>query len=596
MEKRLSGDLRISVKVVLAFFLLIVFFFPKIDRAWAINDEAGNAGFVSDELILQHKSGVSKARVAEVLRGHGATVFGEIQQIRVKQVKVPPNALEKVKEALAKNPDFNFVENNFLAEGSVVPNDSYFQSEWHLAKISAPQAWSLTEGSNSVVIAIVDSGVDPTHPDLSGKLLPGYNFLNDNADTHDVLGHGTAVAGTAAAMTNNYTGVAGVAWANPIMPLVVLNSSNWATYYDIAQAITYAVDNGAKVINISIGGSSSSSTLQNAVNYAWNKGAIIFASAMNNGSNTPYYPAACTNVVAVSATTSSDTRASFSNYGNWVVISAPGESILTTTNGGGYGSWSGTSFSSPISAGVAALIMSANRSLTNTQVLDILRRNADDLGTPGYDPYFGYGRVNAYRSIVAARTNLPPPPDTIAPSVLISSPTNGATVSGGVTVGVSASDDVGVSKVELYINGILYATDSIVPYNFSWDTSLYNNGPYNLEAVAYDSSGNMGESNLVTVYVDNSKDTIPPVVSITSPSQGSPVSKKVTIQVTASDNFGIGRIELFIDNVLKSTVSSGTTLSYNWNTAKASRGPHVISTKAFDLAGNVSTDSVTVYK
>jgi hypothetical protein len=240
--------------------------------------------------------------------------------------------------------------------------------------------------------------------------------------------------------------------------------------------------------------------------------------------------------------------------------------------------------------------MSANPSLTNTQVLDILNRNADDLGNPGYDPYFGYGRVNAYRSIVAAKTNLPPPPDTIAPFVSISSPTNGAHISGGVTVSVSASDNVGVSKVELYINGILYANDSTEPYNFSWDTSRYNNGAYNLEAVAYDSSGNIGESTLITVYVDNPTDTIPPLVSITSPPQGSPVSKKVTIKVTASDNVGIGKIELFIDNVLKSTVSSGTILTYNWNTNKELNGPHVISTKAYDIAGNVSADSITVYK
>lgn len=585
-----------DIKNFVAFFTILflgLLSFGEVNPSWG-NDE--NPKYIGDELLIQHKVGVTKKKVAEIVGAAGGSIISEISQIRVKQIKVPADSLEKVKGALSHNPNISFVEHNFLAEGSVSPNDYYFQSQWHLAKISAPEAWSLSTGSNNVVIAIVDSGVDPGHPDLSGKLLQGFNFLNGNADTHDVLGHGTAVAGTAAAMTNNYAGVAGVAWANPIMPLVVLNSSNWATYYDIAQAITYAVDKGVKVINISIGGSSSSSTLQNAVNYAWNKGAIIFASAMNNGSSTPYYPAACTSVVAVSATTSSDARASFSNYGNWVVISAPGESILTTNNGGGYGSWSGTSFSSPISAGVAALVMSANPSLTNTQVLNILKQNADDLGTPGYDPYFGYGRVNAYRSVAAAKNNMPPSPDTTAPSVFISSPTNGASVSGGVTVGVSASDDVGVSKVELYINGTLYATDSIVPYNFSWDTSLYNNGSYNLEAVAYDGSGNTGESSLVTVYVNNFKDTIPPVVSITSPSEGSPVGRKVIINVSASDNVGVSKIELFIDNVLKSAVSPGTSLSYNWNTIRALRGPHVISTKAYDSAGNVNTDSVTVYK
>jgi subtilisin family serine protease len=581
-------------KFVLAFFIMFLgpLFLEGVNPSWG-NDE--NPKYVGDELLIQHKVGVPNKKVAEVVGAAGASIISEISQIRVKQIKVPAHALEKVKEALSRNPNINFVENNFLAEAVVTPNDSYYASQWHLSKISAPQGWDISTGSTSVAVAIIDSGVDPTHPDLSNKLLPGFNFLSDNSDSHDLNGHGTAVAGSAAAISNNYTGVAGIAWQNPIMPLVVVNSSGSASYYDIAQAITYAADKGAKVMNISIAGSSNSSTLQNAVDYAWNKGAVIFAAAANYSTSTPYYPAACNNVVAVSATTSSDTLASFSNYGNWIDIAAPGVSILTTTNGGSYSSWSGTSFSSPIAAGLGALIMSANPSLTNAQVVEILKRNADDIGAPGFDPYFGYGRINVYRSLAAAKTTTPIT-DSSPPIVSISSPTNGAHISGGVTVSVSASDDVGVSKVELYINGILYANDATAPYNFYWDTKNYGNGAYNLEAVAYDGSGNIGESNLITVNVDNSQDTIPPVVSITSPPEGSPVSKKVTIKVTASDNVGVSKIELFIDSVLKSTVSSGTTLTYNWNTNSVLRGPHVISTKAYDSAGNVSTDSVTVYK
>ena len=581
-------------KFVLAFFIMFLgpLFLEGVNPSWG-NDE--NPKYVGDELLIQHKVGVPNKKVAEVVGAAGASIISEISQIRVKQIKVPAHALEKVKEALSRNPNINFVENNFLAEAVVTPNDSYYASQWHLSKISAPQGWDISTGSTSVAVAIIDSGVDPTHPDLSNKLLPGFNFLSDNSDSHDLNGHGTAVAGSAAAISNNYTGVAGIAWQNPIMPLVVVNSSGSASYYDIAQAITYAADKGAKVMNISIAGSSNSSTLQNAVDYAWNKGAVIFAAAANYSTSTPYYPAACNNVVAVSATTSSDTLASFSNYGNWIDIAAPGVSILTTTNGGSYSSWSGTSFSSPIAAGLGALIISANPSLTNAQVVEILKRNADDIGAPGFDPYFGYGRINVYRSLAAAKTTTPIT-DSSPPIVSISSPTNGAHISGGVTVSVSASDDVGVSKVELYINGILYANDATAPYNFYWDTKNYGNGAYNLEAVAYDGSGNIGESNLITVNVDNSQDTIPPVVSITSPPEGSPVSKKVTIKVTASDNVGVSKIELFIDSVLKSTVSSGTTLTYNWNTNSVLRGPHVISTKAYDSAGNVSTDSVTVYK
>jgi len=277
------------------------------------------------------------------------------------------------------------------------------------------------------------------------------------------------VAGTAAAISNNIAGVAGVAWGNPIMPLVVLNSDNWGSYYDVARAITFAADNGIRVINISLGGSSSSSTMQNAINYAWTKGTLVFASAMNNAASTPNYPAACEHVVAVSATTSSDTRASFSNYGAWIDIAAPGVSILTTNRGGGYGYWSGTSFSSPIAAGLAGLIISANPDLTNTQLVEIITQNADDLGDPGFDQYYGYGRVNACASLVAAIGTAPEPepePDITDPLVSIASPDEGSNVSSSITVSVSATDNVGVDSVELYIDGAFFGTSATNPHNF----------------------------------------------------------------------------------------------------------------------------------
>jgi hypothetical protein len=494
-------------------------------------------------------------------------------------------------------------------------------------------------------------------------------------------------------MTNNLEGVAGVAWDSPIMPLVVLNASDYASYYDIARAINYAADQGVRIMNISIGGSSYSSTLQNAVNYAWDKGAVIVACAHNYSTETPYYPAACANVVAVSATTSSDTPASFSNYGNWVDISAPGVSILTTNRGGGYGSWSGTSFSSPIVAGVAALILSANPSLTNAQIVDILTQNADDLGTAGFDKYFGHGRVNALQSILAATDSVPEPDtidpfvaitspqnnadvnggisvsvsatdaggvarvelyldgellssdttspyalswdtadyangdhdllavaydmagnegqsglitvivgnesagDTVAPSVAITSIQGGATASGGITVNVSATDEGGVARVELYLDGVLLADDMTSPYAFFWDTTADANGDYDLLAVAYDTAGNEGQSGVITVSVDNEifEDTVAPSVVITSPGDGASIASRVTVRASASDDSGISRMELFVDGVLKS-LKYKSALSYNWNTRKLSGGMHTISVKAFDTAGNEGIDTITVDK
>ncbi|HCC58276.1 MAG TPA: alkaline serine protease, partial [Solibacterales bacterium] len=313
----------------------------------------GATEFVPGRLLVQAARNTDARSLQKALAAHGLAAHHAIAPLGVTVVEGSERTLDAVAAALLKSGQFTFVERDGVAHGGGVPNDPDFSSQWHLATVQAANAWNVTSGSAGVTIAMIDSGVDGTHPDLATKLVPGWSFLTGTSNTSDVQGHGTATAGTAAAATNNGIGGAGLAANNMIMPLVVLNSSDYASYSDVASAITYAADHGVRIINISIGGSSSSSTLQSAVDYAWNKGAVIFASAMNNSTSTPYYPAACNNVVAVSSTESNDTFSSFSNYGSWITLSAPGNNIFTTDNGGGYGTWWGTSFSSPIAAATA---------------------------------------------------------------------------------------------------------------------------------------------------------------------------------------------------------------------------------------------------
>jgi thermitase len=559
----------------------------------------GRGKYVEGELLVRGKAGVSKVKMDKILKKQGAKTAEELPSLKVRRIRVSPRALQKVKKALAKNKNISFVEENFIAEASHTPNDQYFSTQWHLEKISAPAGWDLTTGAADTPIAIIDSGVDPDHPDLVNKLIPGYNFLGENGDTHDVRGHGTAVAGAAAAETDNVTGIAGVAIDNPIMPLVVLNADDWATYYDIARAITYAADHDVRVMNISIGGSSSSSTLQNAVNYAWDRGAVIVASAMNNSTSTPYYPAACDNVVAVSATTSGDSLASFSNFGSWVDLAAPGASIRTTSNGGGYSYWNGTSFASPITAGLAALIFSANPQLTNAQVVDIMTGNADDLGAPGFDTTFAHGRINLYESLLDA-LSATPEPDTTPPVVEITDPASGATVEGAVTVNVAASDNVAVSQVDLFVDGAFFSSDTAAPFGFSWDSGTYADGSHEITAVAYDSAGNSSQSTPVTLIVDNQPigaDTTAPAVSITSPREGSSTKRTVNVQVAASDDRGVTKVEFYLDGeIARIVIATQDTYSWRWRTSGAASGTHLIVVKAIDDAGNEGTDSVTVQK
>jgi hypothetical protein len=441
-----------------------------------------------------------------------------------------------------------------------------------------------------VPIAIIDSGADPTHPDLAPKLLSGWNFLTGTSNTADTGangGHGTAVSGAAAAATDNFIGVAGVSWANPILPLVVLNSSDYALYSDIASAITYAADHGARIASISIGGSTASSTLQSAVDYAWNKGTVIFAAAMNNSSSTPYYPAATNHVLAISATEPSDTLASFSNYGSWIDLSAPGDSILTTELGGAYWYCWGTSLATPIAAAVGALALAENPNLTASALVALLEQNSDDLGTPGYDIYYGWGRVNAYKAVLAAKNSLS---QATPPTVSITTPLSGATDSGTVSVQGTATDNVGVTKIELDVDGTAVATTTVSPFSFSWSTTAVANGSHTLTVKASDAANNVGSAS-VSVTVSNlitpppPPDTTPPVVAITNPVSGSLVSRSETISVLATDNVGVTHVSIYVDNVqLCSDTASPYTCT--WNTRKYSAGSHTITATAWDAAGN----------
>ncbi|MEY3898322.1 MAG: hypothetical protein RLZZ214_3843, partial [Verrucomicrobiota bacterium] len=352
----------------------------------------------------------------------------------------------------------------------------------------------------NVIVAVVDSGVSATHPDLVGKVLTnGYDFIANDSDPTDENGHGTAVAGTVSPASNNQLGVAGVSWNTPILPVRVLDANGSGSYSAIASGITYAADRGAKVINLSLGGTSTSRTLQDAVNYAWNKQSVIVAAAGNNGNNITFYPAACSNVVAVSATDSADVRPSWSNYGSYVDVSAPGANILSLYGADQYASWNGTSFSCPVTSGVVALAASANSKLTNSQLVEILVKNTDDIGAPGYDIYYGSGRVNAYRTASAALALASS--DVTAPVVGITSPADGATLAPTTQrIDVRGSDNVAVTRIELYIDGKLFGTSTASTATFSWSTKKVTRGSHTLQAYAYDAAANVGTSSSVTVW------------------------------------------------------------------------------------------------
>lgn len=556
--------------------------------------------YAPHRVIIEARSGLSDSALDNVLSAHGGK-RRKLGQSRLYVVDLPASASETaVVAALAHRPELKFAELDRVVHASATVNDPYFGSEWHLTKIGAPTAWDTSQGAG-VTIAILDSGVDVNHPDLVARLVPGYNIYSDNSDLTDVCGHGTAVAGVAAASSNNATGVAGVAGAASLMPIRVAYADSTtggctAYYSTIASGLTYAADHGARVANISYGGVAGSSTIMSAANYMKSKGGLVFVSAGNN--NIDENITSDGSMIAVSATDTNDAKASFSSWGSFVTLSAPGVSIVTTDNSGGYSTWQGTSFSSPLTAGVAALLMSARPDLSGAQVQSLLYSTAVDLGAAGLDPVFGYGRVNAAAAVQAA-VRFVAPPDTTPPSAALAAPLAGSTVSGLVPVTVNASDNVGVARVELLVNGTVVATDNSAPFSFSWDSTGVANGKASLSAIAYDAAGNAGSASAVSVNVSNvttsvAKDTTPPVVSINNPVSGS-VTGNVSVSVSATDNAGAAGIKmtLAIDGVTKAQGSGGS-LGYSWNTKKSTAGAHTISVTARDAAGNTSTASVSV--
>ncbi len=322
---------------------------------------------------------------------------------------------------------FHYADPDWTCFPLATPNDPQYGSQWHLPKINAPAAWDNAKGDN-ITIGFVDTGVYLTHADLSSQRLSGYNSASHIAesaggDVSDVAGHGTLVAGTGAAKGNNSTGVTGVGWnLKYIMVRTTNDSSGNASQSDILEGARWAIDHGAKSVSCSYSGVESNS-VETAGVYIKGKGGLLCYAAGNDGANLSTFDWA--NVIVVGATDSGDARASFSAYGKATDLFAPGVSIYATTNGGGYGSASGTSFSTPMVNGAIGVIWSVAPAMTNNTVENLLLTKCKDLGSAGNDDTWGWGRLDVSAAVNAARallSPLPPTPTGDAATILWNTP------------------------------------------------------------------------------------------------------------------------------------------------------------------------------
>jgi len=382
----------------------------------------------SVQLVIGLKDDIvcSFAKFNEIIVGKGGTILDTlyIGKHRTVLIDVPLQAVSSLATEIIDADFSRYMEPNFKVQASFIPDDPCWNLQWGPKKIEADWAWNTTTGNHRVLIAVVDSGVDYNHTDLKanyafdeqGRPL-GYDWVNNDPYPIDDYGHGTHVAGIIAAELNNRIGIAGLCQVQ-IMAEKVINAYNQGYDFNIAQGITHAVNQSAKIINLSFGGFIRSPLEEDAVKYAYDHGVLVIAAAGNEATSSKSFPAAFNEVIAVTATNKSDVIAPFSNFGSWIDFAAPGVHIYSTmptyhvtlndppyNKSLNYDFMGGTSMATPHVSAVAALILSSFPNMTLQQVWAQLRYAADDLGDPGFDKYYGWGRINARKAVEQTPTD-----------------------------------------------------------------------------------------------------------------------------------------------------------------------------------------------
>jgi thermitase len=395
-------------------------------------ESAPGQEFAPGQLLVRFRTSVPGQRADEMLAAQGVSRLRRIQALDVDVLHLPPGLpVEQAVAVFGRMPEVEFAEPNYILRVAASP-EAEVEDEWGLQMIQAPAAWDLIETRTPVLLAVVDTGVDRTHSDLADNIwtnpgeVPGngldddgngyvddtwgWDFYNGDNDPVDDFMHGTAVSSLAAGVRDG-AGVAGVCPWCQVVAVKVLGSAGSGTLDMVAQGIVYAADLGARVINLSLGAAAGSSTLENAVDDAWSKGALVVAAAGNDGAEILFYPAAYANAMAIAATDDQDRRACLSNYGEgFISVAAPGEAIQTAIPNQGYGTYSGTSLSAPHVSGLAGLLFSHEPTLSHADARARIESTAEDLGPVGIDAFFGTGRINAYRAVTGDSTPTTPPP------------------------------------------------------------------------------------------------------------------------------------------------------------------------------------------
>lgn len=492
--------------------------------------------------------------------------------------EVPRAAIGHLK-GLASVEDVEFVPEVYVT-------DTELDNSWGVKRIGAGTVHATNKGTG-IRVAVIDTGIDYTHPDLSGQVKGGWDFVNNDSDPMDDYGHGTHVSGIIAAKDDD-VGVVGVAPNANLYALKTINSTGSGFIDDVVEALEWCMNNGIQAVNMSFGGMTGSPFLETACDKAYQAGIVLVASAGNGGKtdgtgDTVCYPAKYDSVIAVAATDSSDIRAGFSSTGSAIEIAAPGDCIYSTYPFGVvYANRSGTSMAAPHVTGTVALMLAAGIPASN--VRSVLQNTADDLGTPGRDPWYGYGLVDADEAVLAAN----PVPDN-PPVVTISSPATGSQFVVGTSIfftGSALDDKDGDISSKLAWNSNLQGALG----NGSAISVALNEGSHTITAQVTDSGGH-AVSQSITVIVKPLPDN-PPVVTISSPVTGSQFVVGTAISFTGiaqDDKDGDISFKLAWKTNLQGSLGNGSTISVILN-----EGTHTITAQVTDSGGNTVNQSITV--